>query len=274
MEHRPGVSILGLLWLALLCFPIVGVAAPELRLATTNGAIASGILKALLPGFEARYGGKVRVIGARSDEALKLAESGEVDVVLVQSRNDEEKFVAEGYGINRREVMYSELVLVGPKHDPAWVRGGKDITDAFETIAKADAKFVTRGDDSDTNRLEKLYWSLIGTRPTPENYVSVQSGMADVIKKAQEINGYALTDRATFNAAKLGKPMEILVAGDPRLREIYGVLAVNPERHPKVNQAGAAAFIEWLTSPETQSLIAGYKLGGETVFMPLAKKTQ
>lgn len=246
-------------------------AAPELRLATTNGALASGILKALLPAFEAKYGGKVRVIAGRSDEALKLAENGEVDVVLTQSRNDEEKFISDGYGVDRREVMYSELVLIGPKKDPAWVRGGKDITDAFETIAKADVKFISRGDDSDSNRLEKLYWGLIGMRPTPPNYITVQSGTVDVMKKAQEVGGYALVDRSTFNASRIGAPMEILVAGDPRLRETYGVLAVNPERHPKTNRTGAQSFIDWITSMEARKLIEAYKVGGEVVFTPVAK---
>lgn len=257
---------------ALVSLPGAVQAAPELRLATTNSALASGILKALLPAFEAKYGGKVRVIGARSDEALKLAENGEVDVVLVQSRNDEEKFVSDGYGVDRREVMYSELVLVGPKTDPAWVRGGKDITDAFETLVKTpEAKFVTRGDDSDANRLEKQYWAFIGSRPTPENYISVQSGMAEVMKKAQELGAYALVDRATFNGARKSGAMEILVAGDPRMRETYGVLAVNPERHPKTNRAGAAAFIQWITSPDAKKLIEEYKVEGEGVFTPIAK---
>jgi tungstate transport system substrate-binding protein len=243
-------------------------AAPDLRLATTTSTENSGLLNAILPLFEARYGTRVRVISVGSGKAMKLGENGDVDVVLVHSRADEEKFVAAGFGVNRRDVMYNDFIIVGPKSDPAGIRGS-DVLKAFEKIAAAGGPFVSRGDDSGTHKMEQNYWKAAGVEPAAmSGYVSAGLGMGEVLMMAAEMRGYTLTDRATFAAYRAKTGLEILVSGDPRLYNPYRVIAVNPARHPDVNHAGAMQFIEWLTSAEGQAAIAAFRVDGEQLFFP------
>jgi len=246
-------------------------AAADLRLATTTSTENSGLLNAILPLFEAKYDTKVRVISVGSGKAMKLGENGDVDVVLVHSRADEEKFVASGFGVNRRDVMYNDFIIVGPKADPAGIRGG-DVLTAFKRLAAAGSRFVSRGDDSGTHKMEQSYWKAAGVEPAAmPGYVSAGLGMGEVLMMAAEMRRYTLTDRATFAAYRAKTGLEMLVSGDPKLFNPYGVIAVNPARDPGVNHAGAMQFIEWLTSSEGQAAIAAFRVDGEQLFFPNAR---
>ena len=262
--------ILGLL-LLLLAGTTPANSASDLRLATTTSTENSGLLNAILPLFESKYDTRVRVISVGSGKAMKLGENGDVDVVLVHSRADEEKFVVAGFGVNRRDVMYNDFIIVGPNSDPAGVRGS-DVLTAFRKIAAAGSGFVSRGDDSGTHKMEQSYWKAAGVEPTAlSGYASAGLGMGEVLMMAAEIRGYTLTDRATYAAYRAKTGLEILVSGDPKLFNPYGVIAVNPARHPGVNHAGAMKFIEWLTAPEGQAAIAAFRVGGEQLFFPGAR---
>jgi len=246
-------------------------AAPDLRLATTTSTENSGLLNAILPLFEAKHDTKVRVISVGSGKAMKLGENGDVDVVLVHSRADEEKFVAAGFGVNRRDVMYNDFIVVGPKSDPAGIRGS-DVLEAFKRIAAAGSRFVSRGDDSGTHKMEQSYWKAAGVEPAAmSGYVSAGLGMGEVLMMAAEMRCYTLTDRATYAAYRAKTGLEIVVSGDPKLFNPYGVIAVNPARHPGVHHAGALQLIEWLTSSEGQAAIAAFRVGGEQLFFPSAR---
>ena len=261
---------MGLL-LLLLTGVAVAYAAPDLRLATTTSTENSGLLNAILPLFEAKYDTKVRVISVGSGKAMKLGENGDVDVVLVHSRADEDKFVAAGFGVNRRDVMYNDFIIVGPKSDPAGIRGN-DVLTAFKKIAAAGIGFVSRGDDSGTHKMEQSYWKAVRVEPIAmPGYVSAGLGMGEVLMMAAEMQRYTLSDRATYAAYRAKTGLEILVSGDSKLFNPYGVIAVNPARHPEVNHAGTKQFIEWLTSPEGQAAIAGYRVDGEQMFFPSAR---
>jgi tungstate transport system substrate-binding protein len=246
-------------------------AAGELRLATTTSTENSGLLNAILPQFEAQQGIRVRVLSTGSGKALKLGENGDVDVVLVHSPADEERFVAAGFGIERSGVMYNDFVVVGPPSDPAAVRGN-DVLAAFTRIAGSAARFVSRGDDSGTDRMEKSCWRAIGVEPAPHRwYVSAGLGMGQVLTMAAEMRAYTLTDRATYATYRARTGLEILVSGDSRLFNPYSVIAVNPARHPGVNHAGAMRFIEWLTGDAGQRAIGAFRLDGEALFLPNAR---
>jgi tungstate transport system substrate-binding protein len=261
---RPLVAIAAAL---VLIFPGEVRAAPEtLRLATTTSTEASGLLRVILPKFEAASGLKVQVISVGTGRALKLGEEGDVDVLLVHSRPDEDRFVARGFGVNRRDVMYNDFVLVGPKEDPAKVRGTKDIVAAFRRILEANATFVSRGDESGTESAEKRYWALVGKPPSGRQYVSVGQGMRATLRIANELGAYTLSDRATAAARRARPGQDILLEGDPRLHNPYGVIAVSPARFPQVNAKGAAAFIEWLTGREGRRAIVDFRASGEQVF--------
>lgn len=246
-------------------------AAPDLRLATTTSTENSGLLNAILPLFEAKHDTKVRVISVGSGKAMKLGENGDVDVVLVHSRAEEEKFVAAGFGVNRRGVMYNDFIVVGPQSDPAGIRGS-DVLEAFKRIAAAGSRFVSRGDDSGTHKMEQSYWKAAGVEPAAmSGYVSAGLGMGEVLMMAAEMRCYTLTDRATYAAYRAKTGLEILVSGDQKLFNPYGVIAVNPARHPGVNHAGALQLIKWLTSSEGQAAIAAFRVGGEQLFFPSAR---
>lgn len=246
--------------------------ARDIRLATTTSTENSGLLKALLPKFEAKCGCKVRVVAVGTGAAMKLGENGDADVVLVHARKAEDEFIAKGYGVNRRDVMYNDFILVGPKRDPAQVRGMKDVIAAMKKIKESGAGFVSRGDDSGTNKMELRYWKTAGVDPKGATYFAIGQGMGQTLTVAGEKAAYTLTDRATYATYKDRTGLEIVVEGDAKMYNPYGVIAVNPKRFPGVNYAGAMDFIEWITSPAAQEDIAAFKPTGAQLFFPNAKK--
>ena len=247
------------------------MAAEEIRLATTTSTENSGLLKAILPVFEAKYGGKVRVVAVGTGAALKLGENGDADVVLVHARALEDRFMAAGFGAVRKDVMYNDFIIVGPKRDPAGVRGSKDVTAAMKQISASGAKFVSRGDQSGTHQMEKDYWKSAGVAAQGAWHVSAGQGMGQVLTMAGELRGYALTDRATYAATKDKTGLETLVEGGPGMFNPYGIIAVNPRRHPAVNNQGATALVNWMTAPEGRQAIAAFRINGVQMFFPAAK---
>jgi tungstate transport system substrate-binding protein len=242
-----------------------------IKLSTTTSTENSGLLKFLLPAFEAKANSKVNVISVGTGKALELARNGDVDVTLVHARPSEDKFVAEGHGVNRRDVMYNDFIIVGPVHDPAGVKGGKDVIAAMKKIANSKAKFISRGDNSGTDQMERNYWKEAGTRPEGNAYVSAGLGMGEVLNMAAELQGYTLTDRATYGAYKAKTGLTVLVEGDPKMFNPYGIIAVNPAKHPGINYKGAMQLVEWITSDEGQKKIAEFKVDGQQLFFPSAK---
>jgi tungstate transport system substrate-binding protein len=243
-----------------------------IRLSTTTSTENSGLLRELLPAFEAKTGIKVRVISVGTGKALELGKNGDVDVTLVHARQLEDKFVQEGWGIARRDVMYNDFIVVGPDADPAKVKGNRDVIAAFAKIAASGARFISRGDNSGTDVMEKGYWQAAGVRPAGAAYVSAGLGMGEVINMAAEMRAYTLTDRATYGAYKAKTGLDILVEGDKRMFNPYGIIAVNPAKHPGVNYKGAKQLIEWITSPEGQARIAAFRPAGEQLFFPTAAR--
>ena len=241
-----------------------------LRLSTTTSTENSGLLAWLLPAFEAKTGLKVNVISVGTGKALELGKNGDVDVTLVHARALEDKFVAEGSGIDRRDVMYNDFIVVGPESDPARVKGSKDVIAAFQKIAASGARFISRGDNSGTDVMERGYWQTAGAKPAGARYVSAGLGMGEVLNMAAEMRAYTLTDRATYGAYKAKTGLAILVEGDKRMFNPYGIIAVNPAKHPGVNYKGAKQLIEWITSQEGQARIAAFKPAGEQLFFPTA----
>lgn len=242
-----------------------------IRLSTTTSTENSGLLKYLLPAFESSTGTTVQVIAVGTGKALELAKNGDVDVALVHARVLEDRFVAEGWGVDRRDVMYNDFVVVGPPADPAHIKGSKDVIDAFRRIAAADVRFISRGDNSGTDVMEKGYWQQAGAKPQGSNYVSAGLGMGEVLNMAAEMRACTLTDRATYSTYKARTGLAILVEGDRRMYNPYGIIAVNPARHAGVNYKGATQLIAWITSPEGQRRIAGFKPAGEQLFFAPAR---
>lgn len=243
--------------------------AADLRLATTTSTDNSGLLAFVLPAFHADEGITVRVISVGTGKALKLGENGDVDVVLVHSRPDEDRFIAQGHGVNRHDVMYNDFVIVGPANDPATLRGMRDVIEAFGRIVDSQTTFVSRGDDSGTHKMELRYWAQLERQPEDNSgYRSAGRGMGEVLLMASELRAYALTDRATFYAMRDKLDLEIMVEGDARLFNPYGVMAVNPAKYPDINFEGAMRFINWLTSVKGRQSIAAFRLGGKQLFFP------
>ncbi|HVS27472.1 MAG TPA: substrate-binding domain-containing protein [Burkholderiales bacterium] len=249
-------------------------AARDIRMSTTTSTENSGLLKYLLPAFETKCSCKVRVISVGTGKALELGKNGDVDVVLVHARPAEDKFVAEGHGVNRKDVMYNDFILVGPQSDPLQLRGSKDVIAAFKKLGEGKAKFISRGDNSGTDQMEKNYWKIAGIEPKGGWFVSAGLGMGEVLTMAGEIQGYTLSDRATYGAYRAKTGLDILVQGDSRMFNPYGLIAVNPKKYPDINYQGAADFINWIISDEGQKIIAEFKVNGEQLFYPSAKKAQ
>lgn len=248
--------------------------AGDLRMATTTSTENSGLLKVLLPKFEAATGIHVQVIAVGTGKAVKLGESGDVDVVLVHARQLEDAFVASGGGIDRRDVMYNDFILVGPAADPANVRGQKNVIQGMERIASTGAKFISRGDNSGTDVMEKAYWKTANIDPKGKPwYVSAGLGMGEVLNMAAQMNAYTLSDRATYGAYRAKTGLDIVLAGDTRMFNPYGIIAVNPKKYPTTNYTDATKLIEWITSPAGQQAIADFKVNGEQVFFPDYGKT-
>ncbi len=243
------------------------VAAERLRLSTTTSTENSGLLKVLLPPFEEKCGCKVDVIAVGTGKALKLGEAGDVDVVLVHARKAEDKFVADGFGVNRKDVMYNDFVLLGPAADPAGVKGAKSAAEALAKIAEKQAPFISRSDESGTHQKEKELWQAAGVKPAGAWYVEAGQGMGEVIIMATQKQGYTLADRGTYNAFKKDKTdLKIVFAGEKGLFNPYGVIAVNPQKFPHVKYDLALKFIDYITGPEGQKIVADYKVDGEPIF--------
>jgi tungstate transport system substrate-binding protein len=242
------------------------VAGEHLRLATTTSTENSGLLAELLPPFEQANGCQVDVIAVGTGKAIKLAENGDVDVVMVHARSKEETFVAEGFGVDRRDVMYNDFVILGPANDPAGIKGGADVAAAMSKIAAAKATFVSRGDDSGTHSREKQLWKAAGIVPDGDWYLEAGRGMGEVIVMAGERQGYTLSDRGTYLAFIDKTELQVVGEGDKRLFNPYGVIMVNPQKHPHVKVELAQKFLDYLTSEQAKALITGYRRGGEQLF--------
>ena len=242
--------------------------------ASTTSTQDSGLFSHLLPIFKARTGIEVKVIAQGTGQALDTARRGDADVVFVHAKSQEEKFLAEGFGVKRFDVMYNDFVLIGPRGDPAGV-DGKDIETALKTIQAKSAPFVSRGDRSGTHGAELTLWRQAGIDIAAANgpwYREIGQGMGAALNTASAMNGYVLSDRGTWLSFKNRGDLRILVEGDKRLFNQYGVMLVNPEKYPSVKKELGQAFVDWLISPEGQAAIAGYKIDGQQLFFPDANK--
>jgi tungstate transport system substrate-binding protein len=245
-----------------------------ITVASTTSTEQSGLFRHLLPIFEKRTGIQVRVVALGTGQSLDMGKRGDADVVFVHARALEEKFVAEGYGVKRFEVMYNDFVLVGPKSDPARVGGSKDIVAALKRILEGKAAFASRGDNSGTHFAELQLWKAAGIDIAKEKgpwYRDTGSGMGPTLNTASGMNAYALTDRGTWLSFKNRGNLVISVEGDKRLFNQYGVILVNPAKHPHVKKDMGQAFIDWIVSREGQDAIAAYKINGEQLFFPNAE---
>jgi len=246
-----------------------------ITVASTTSTEQSGLFGFLLPVFEKGSGIAVHVVALGTGQALDVARRGDADVVFVHDPVAEQKFLAEGQGVTRQEVMYNDFVLIGPKDDPAKIAGGKDILAALRKIEAAHAPFVSRGDRSGTNAAELRLWKAAGIdldRAKGPWYRDTGSGMGPSLNTAAAMNAYLISDRGTWLNFKNRQNLSILVQGDNRLFNQYGVMLVNPAKHPNVKKEAGQKFIDWLVSPAGQSVIAGYKIGGEQLFFPNAPK--
>lgn len=246
-----------------------------ITLASTTSTQDSGLFGHLLPAFKAQTGTDVRVVAVGTGQALAIGRHGDADVLLVHDRDAELKFVAEGDGIQRREVMYNDFVVIGPGSDAAKIAGGNDVAAALRSIAKSGAPFISRGDKSGTHAAELRYWKEAGVDPIAFRgtwYKEIGQGMGAALNTASAANGYTLADRGTWLSFRNRGELTILVQGDPKLFNQYGAMLVNPAKHPHVKKELGTQFIEWLTSPEGQQTIADYKINGEQLFFPNYRK--
>jgi len=276
----------GILWAGILFGAIIllattpGLSLPPSKniiLATTTSTQDSGLLDVLLPIFEKKTGYFVKTIAVGSGQAMAMGQKGEADVLLVHSPVAEKKFVAEGFGVNRRMVMHNDFVVVGPREDQAKIRGEKKASDSFKKLAAAGALFLSRGDNSGTHSKEKAIWKAAGIEPEGQKwYQQTGLGMGATLSVASEKSGYTLADRGTYLALKKNLHLRILMEGDGILLNLYHVVEVNPSKWPKVNSAGAKAFGDFLVSPEAQGVIKtfGVEKFGSPLFFPDAGKKE
>jgi tungstate transport system substrate-binding protein len=277
-EHAMAFRVLSLAWAVL--FAALVHSAPAIAedrsivVASTTSTQDSGLFGYLLPIFKAKTNIEVKVIAQGTGQALDTARRGDADVVFVHAKAQEEKFLAEGFGVKRFDVMYNDFVLIGPKGDPAGVKG-RDIETALKTIAAKRAPFVSRGDNSGTHSAELALWKQAGIDIKAGKgawYREIGQGMGAALNTASAMNGYVLSDRGTWISFKNRGDLEISVEGDKRLFNQYGVMLVNPEKFPSVKKDLGQRFVDWLISAEGQAAIAGYKIDGQQLFFPNAEK--
>jgi tungstate transport system substrate-binding protein len=246
---------------------------PSITVASTTSTEQSGLFGYLLPRFTEATNIGVKVVAVGTGQALDIGRRGDADVLFVHDRPAEDKFMAEGQGVKRFDVMYNDFVIVGPKSDPAHIAGGKDVADALRKIAAAKAPFISRGDRSGTHEAELRLWKQAGIDVATAKdswYREIGQGMGPALNMASSSNAYLLSDRGTWLSFKNRGDLAILTEGDKRLFNQYGVMLVNPEKHPAVKTKEGQAFIDWLISPKGQDTIASYKVGGEQLFFPNA----
>jgi tungstate transport system substrate-binding protein len=246
----------------------------HVRLATTTSTANSGLLDWLLPPFEETTGYMVDVIPVGTGRALALGRNGDADLVLVHARSREDRFISDGFGVDRRDVMWNDFVILGPPADPAGVKGMASAGTALARIAEQGASFISRDDDSGTHTREQQLWASAGGRPefAPGAYVEAGQGMGHCLNIADEKRAYVLSDRGTFLAYRGKLDLVVLVEGDPALINPYGAILVNPERHEGLNADGARTLLDYLTSPEGQARIAAFRIGDEVLFHPVSAK--
>jgi tungstate transport system substrate-binding protein len=269
-------TILGLAAAILLPLQVAGTSAQDrsITVASTTSTEQSGLFEHLLPAFTAKTGIEVKVVAVGTGQALDIGRRGDADVVFVHDRVAEDKFMSEGQGVKRFDVMYNDFIIVGPRSDPAHIAGTKDVLDAFHKIATAKALFISRGDRSGTNAAELRYWRDAGIdieATKGDWYKEIGQGMGPTLNTAVALNAYTLADRGTWLSFKNRGDLAILIEGDRRLFNQYGVMLVNPEKHPNVKVAEGRAFVDWLISPEGQAAIGAYKINGEQLFFPNAQ---
>ena len=245
-----------------------------ITLCTTTSVESSGLLEVLLAAFTDETGIEVRVVSVGTGKALRLGRDGNCDAVLVHAPKAEERFVRDGWGVQRRQIMYNDFIIAGPGGDPAGIGGADSAPEALKRIAEAEAVFVSRGDKSGTHMKEMQLWKAATVSPAGQWYRSVGKGMGGTLTMAGEMGAYVLTDRATFirfgGAGKLG--LKVLLEGAPLLHNPYGVMAVNPKKHPYVQYEKAMKFIEFISSEQGRKIIGGYRIDGQVLFHPLARK--
>jgi tungstate transport system substrate-binding protein len=262
------LGVCGLLVLILLWRPS-GTAGPQavrLKLATTTSTDNSGLLQELLPPFEKEYNIKVDVVAVGTGKALALGRNADADVVFVHAREAEDEFVKRGHGVNRRDVMYNDFVIAGPPGDPAGIRDVTDASEAFAKVSGAETPFVSRGDDSGTHKKELSLWKAAEVMPRGRQYLETGQGMGATLQIASEKQGYVLVDRGTYIAYRGNVDLDVLCDGDPDLYNPYGIIAVNPIRHPHVRYMEAMMLIGWVTSPKGRDIIKNFRKDGEALF--------
>lgn len=266
-------------WLKFLTAPLLaltvshGAAAEFITLASTTSTRDSGLFDAILPMFSRHSGIDVRVIAVGTGQAIRLAKGGDADVLFVHHRESEDAFVAEGFGVKRYDVMYNDFVVVGPKSDPAGVAGMKDVVAAFIKISNKASPFLSRGDDSGTNKKERGLWNAGGidtARASGTWYRETGSGMGATLNTAAAMNGYSLSDRGTWLSFGNRGDLTVLLEGDEHLLNPYGVILVNAKRHPHVKTRAGQKLIDWLVSAKGQAAIAAFEINGEQLFRPNA----
>ena len=245
---------------------------PSIVMASTTSTEQSGLFPYLLPEFKKATGIDVKVVAVGTGQAIDMGRRGDADVLFVHDQVAEEKVVAEGYALKRYPVMYNDFVLIGPAADPAKVKG-KDITEAMKKVSAANAGFISRGDKSGTHAAELRYWKTAGVEPTAfSGYKACGCGMGPALNMASSLGAYVLADRGTWLNFKNRADLAVLVEGDNRLFNQYGVMVVNPAKHPQTKVVEAQKFVDWVISPTGQGVIASYKIGGEPLFFPNADK--
>lgn len=253
------------------CAGTVQAQSPSIVMASTTSTEQSGLFSHLLPAFKQATGIEIKVVALGTGQALDMGRRGDADVLFVHDQAAEEKFVADGFGLKRFAVMYNDFVLVGPANDPAKTRG-KDIVSALQKVASTQASFVSRGDKSGTHAAELRYWKLASVDNKGSGYKECGCGMGPALNMASSTGAYALTDRGTWLNFKNRQDLHVLVEGDNRLFNQYGVMVVNPAKHPHVKADLAQKFVNWVVSPAGQASISAYKVGGEALFFANAAK--